>query len=732
MHRGRVARRGGDDGGGPLGGRLWVGRRRSEDGRNRCADEGSVVGGASGKGGSHGRRNSGNRGHGRRKGGPFFGNPIEGKAHFCRRNKPMFRLRCHRPMDQSGELGRSVRRRFSERADLATLHLPHHGKCIASNRPCTGEHFVEDHADRVQIGPRVDLRRLVNLLGGHVLGGPHQHASDGEEDVVRFEIPMDDAKAVGRFKAGQDLTRVFDRNLRRQPWLPLHLLPERLPFEEFHHQVGDRRAAVGRLFDVHHTDDVRTLDLRGNARLLEEALDDSCMLHQFAVEHFYRDAGAEADVLRFVDGPHPAVSEEPKDASGGDGDHGSATLADPFTKRCDGARSRGSGAEERADRFGVGNAGKDRHQCVFIATAKGARRGNRPRTWPIKHQEKIGRAVRRRRREGGSPLLKEAPCRPATEDLRHATAKRRKERPVLGRNDVGDVSAVEGELLGAPRDQHPPVGDEVAGAGTEKPAPEKRAPSQQAGGAKKHRETDEHRAGKCRGLNRRKRMKSDDFCNGAREANRRGEGEGEKERGAEARELLLGAPPGLRRGRRPENLLAGVDARARLRGGGGHAADGREDGVGGGDVGEHQGQCAPERPCRNGAHQHEVPHARRRPDDARIGDAGPLDRAPQNSALPADVGVGHRELELLTKVDRQAPRRDRDRRREEGKPKHRADVRIEYDAGNPGKKHGNQRRRAERRRCKLVGERATQLRRTPLPKTAPGEARTGTRRRAFA
>ena len=63
-----------------------------------------------------------------------------------------------------------------------------------------------------------------------------------------------------------------------------------------------------------HLDDVGTLDLRRDARLLEEALDEPGPPREVRVEHLDGDARTEELVARLVDRPHPAVADEAEEA----------------------------------------------------------------------------------------------------------------------------------------------------------------------------------------------------------------------------------------------------------------------------------------------------------------------------------------------------------------------------------------------------------------------------------
>ena len=48
------------------------------------------------------------------------------------------------------------------------LHLPRR-RGEPADRQLAGEHLVEDHAQRIDVGAMIDLKRVLDLLGGHVL-----------------------------------------------------------------------------------------------------------------------------------------------------------------------------------------------------------------------------------------------------------------------------------------------------------------------------------------------------------------------------------------------------------------------------------------------------------------------------------------------------------------------------------------------------------------------------------
>ena len=207
-------------------------------------------------------------------------------------------------MHETRELPRHLGRRLNERNDVPALDLERDDArvlpAVASDRAHPRDHLVEHHADGVEVRARVDLVRAPRLLGRHVLRGPHHDAGDGQvllvrvdpprlgdpevdelehgfaaregdEDVLRLEVAMDDAERVRRLEGLEDLDGVLASDRHRELSLPLDDARERLALEELHHDV---RVTVGGAIDVDDLHDVRAPDLGDDPRLLQEALDE--------------------------------------------------------------------------------------------------------------------------------------------------------------------------------------------------------------------------------------------------------------------------------------------------------------------------------------------------------------------------------------------------------------------------------------------------------------------------
>ena len=70
--------------------------------------------------------------------------------------------------------------------DLVEAHVHLHilrRRGEAAHGQFAGEHFVEDHAERIDVRAMIDALGLVHLLGGHVARRAERHAAHGERVV---------------------------------------------------------------------------------------------------------------------------------------------------------------------------------------------------------------------------------------------------------------------------------------------------------------------------------------------------------------------------------------------------------------------------------------------------------------------------------------------------------------------------------------------------------------------
>jgi len=162
------------------------------------------------------------------------------------------------------------------------------GQLKAAHRRLAREHFVDDHAERIEVRAMIDRLRLVHLLGSHVTQGAERHAGEGECHVERFAAQQLGQAEVGDLHAalfveeqvlGLDvavhealLVRVFEgvANLRHDGQRlggrePARL--EKLPEIHAVHILHDDVVEAARFAEVVDINDVRMVELGEGARL---------------------------------------------------------------------------------------------------------------------------------------------------------------------------------------------------------------------------------------------------------------------------------------------------------------------------------------------------------------------------------------------------------------------------------------------------------------------------------
>ena len=139
-------------------------------------------------------------------------------------------------------------------------------------------------------------------------------AGERDEHVLGLEIAVDDAERVRGLERLEDLHRV----LARASAIGELALRGRAALESgspSRSSMTMYASPVRRAVDVGHLDDVRAPDLRRDARLLQEALDEA---RSAARGPAWRTLMAtrvpSTSWLRLVDGAHPAVAEEADEA----------------------------------------------------------------------------------------------------------------------------------------------------------------------------------------------------------------------------------------------------------------------------------------------------------------------------------------------------------------------------------------------------------------------------------
>ena len=136
-----------------------------------------------------------------------------------------------------------------------------------------------------------------------------------EEDVVRFEVPVDDSAVVGRLQRAAALKENRSHALERKRRSGLHERLQRPPLQEFHDEVVP--AAV-RDVEIENVDDVLVADDVHGLCLVEEPLDDPFIRVEAGMEHLDRHLRADGGVLAHVHGAHAAFAQDLDDPPGAD------------------------------------------------------------------------------------------------------------------------------------------------------------------------------------------------------------------------------------------------------------------------------------------------------------------------------------------------------------------------------------------------------------------------------
>ena len=201
----------------------------------------------------------------------------------------------------------------------------------AAERQFAGEHFVNDHAEAVDVGAVVDVVRPFVLLRGHVGRATERRAGEGqgevaprvaddagdpevddlhaalriEQDVLGLDVAVPHALRVGRGK-GIANPRHHGERLRRSEAPGPHRLAEVHAIHELHEEV--EKAAAFPAFE--HGDDVGMAEFSQHPRLTGEALRKGRIAAQFGRENLQRDGAVERGLPDLVDEAHAALADE--------------------------------------------------------------------------------------------------------------------------------------------------------------------------------------------------------------------------------------------------------------------------------------------------------------------------------------------------------------------------------------------------------------------------------------
>ena len=207
----------------------------------------------------------------------------------------------------------------------------HRNRGIPLKGQAAGNHLIEDHTGRVQIGALVNvaapglLRRNVvyrsqSLLGeGAVPSGGHPgnaevghlHAAVPEHhDVMGFDVPVDDAAAVG---VPQGLDDLGDEVQGLPPVelvpLLLHVLLQGDAVDELHDDVLD----IGGAADVVHSHNVGVRQHGNSLRLIVETAAQLCVLGQIVPQDLQGHQTVEPMAAGLIDPGHTAHADELQD-----------------------------------------------------------------------------------------------------------------------------------------------------------------------------------------------------------------------------------------------------------------------------------------------------------------------------------------------------------------------------------------------------------------------------------
>jgi hypothetical protein len=127
-----------------------------------------------------------------------------------------------------------------------------------------------------------------------------------EEDVLGFEVAVDDPLLVRRIQRVGDLRADRHRLSQWNSFFPLEAVGQRLALQVLHHEVELALRRVAEVRDVH---DVLVPDLIDRLGLGDEPRDDVGILRQLRVDRLHGDLLPDDRVLRQVHHPHAPLSE---------------------------------------------------------------------------------------------------------------------------------------------------------------------------------------------------------------------------------------------------------------------------------------------------------------------------------------------------------------------------------------------------------------------------------------
>jgi hypothetical protein len=333
---------------------LWRRRRTTEigngRGRHRCGEECNRHQRGDLRPPARSRAHGFGRHHGRGRAG--VGNPLQLGEKIARRLPALVRILGQAHLDDLIERGWRRRIDFRQRFRLRRGDRRHQQHLtLAGERLLPGDHLVQQHAKREDVGPRVCLDPL-QLLRRHVLQRAEHRAwrrqfrsrrqrghaapaagrtgaglrqteieelgpAGRQHHVGGFQIPMSDALTMRFVERVGDL----DADLQRVGHTERSTLDprrQRLSLEILHDEEVHRglRASGRFVSDVVEHADVRMAERGERLRLAFEALPHLRMLGPMHRKHFDRDRAAKARINGLVDFAHATGTERADDFVG--------------------------------------------------------------------------------------------------------------------------------------------------------------------------------------------------------------------------------------------------------------------------------------------------------------------------------------------------------------------------------------------------------------------------------
>jgi hypothetical protein len=199
-------------------------------------------------------------------------------------------------------------------------------------------HFEQHRAKREEVGAPVN-GSAADLLGCQVPGGPEEDAREcgqsigrrvlrelrdpeiknlddaraGEKDVVRLQITMNETGRVRDDQTACDIAcdgpRFFCGEMS-----PSESRAQGLAVEKLGHQIWPPVEYA----DVENLDDIRMVERRGDASLLEKSPHALMVVRTGMSEHLQRDIAVQPKIGRAIDVTHPTARQQADDAIGPD------------------------------------------------------------------------------------------------------------------------------------------------------------------------------------------------------------------------------------------------------------------------------------------------------------------------------------------------------------------------------------------------------------------------------